>query len=454
LLDRGRLSPSVLRPVASIGSYWKNCLADADILTRSGLGISAMQHAANLLLRKHGIYTILITPGTRLRNHPMAPFLNPVGATGVEARSTALSVLAVRGDGRRPSANRVVAVNGDAADELRSAAVLFCRVWNEPPFLFAGAEQPLGELRTALRAYQNPGQKGVLRDLVVTSAPVAELSTVGAQLYGAAWDMLDVLTSCRRPDIAPGIWHDYTKAAHQLRQRALLAAELALLMLSTSASRSTRLLLAIDAWLSSDEVDVDRHAVERLGRMLTTALEEWQQAAARASADLLLEEGFLQSEARHAQAVVALLQRGGPRLPDSVARRCAKRLLEAGCWGHADTLFCSIVRSAADELPSHILVRRIQGLRICGEYSLSAAARRLEISVHKARRLVRTTAPQAVTSENILSVLFQAGALPIPAESPRAAVVPMAQWLRQEQGGLALFDEIALLCPDISAEQK
>lgn len=378
----------------------------------------------------------------------MAPFLKPVGATGEEVRSAAVSVLTVHGDGRRPDSCRIRAVNGDSSLPLRSATVLFCRLWNEPQWLFSGIEGRLSELRGALDTLATNDRRGPLRDLVLTLAPLGSLSIISEQLYCAAWDLLDLVTSGERPDVAPGIWNDYSIAAERLRRQAQLVSELGLVMLATSASRPARMGLAVDAWLGSRGGDLQRDAVERLGRMVTTALEEWQHAAAVASSNLLFEHGFLQSRLRRAQILAALQQRAGADLPEVVAYRCATQLLDIGCWGQEDALFNNVLRPAIDGLPEYVIVRRIQGLRLCAGYSIAAAARRLEISTYRARRLLGAFSPPSHTPEEVIGEMTKCGVLPVEANSASSAVTSIARWICEEHGGLSVFDNLTYLCPD------
>lgn len=448
LFDRGRLTSGLIRPVAGTRAYWADTLDAANPSMFPGLAISALQCAAHSLLRDHGAYAVVVPPGARLRAHPMAPFLKPVGAAGEEARAAAVSVLTVHGDGRSPYTSRIRAVNGDTSRFLRSATIVFCRVWNEPAWLFRGNEARLGELTQALDTLATNGRPEGLRDLVLAIAPIGSLATLSEQLYGAAWDLLDLVTIRSRPDVAPGIWNDCSASAQRLREQARLVSEIALVMLATSASRSARVALAVDAWIGTVEDVQQRAELERVGRMVTTALMEWQQAATIASVDLLFEAGVLQSPTRRAQALAALQQRQGPQLPGLVARRCASRLLEVGCWGHADALFGAVPCSPLDGLPPHRIARRLQGLRVCGGYSIAAAARRLEISSYKARRVLKECSPPAVAVEDVVGEIMDRGVLPFDADSRRAAVESIRRWVRDEIGGLSVFDDVECLCPE------
>jgi len=454
LFDRGSLSVSSFKLIDSLENYWKESIYVSEFLPTPGFSISAMQHTMYTLIRQFGTYATFIPPGVRIRNHPMVQFITPVGDIGPNARSVELAAFVVRENGIRAGLKRIMVLSGENAAELRAATVVFCRTWNEPSIPFSSANQHLDRLKKALHAFQSPNDRGILRDLVMETGPVGELPTISTQLFGAAWDLLNLITENTNSTVAKGLWNDYTNTACKLRQQASLIGELTLLMLSTSAAQSNRLLIALDTWLSSIDGNVDMHLAERLGRIIFIALKEWHFLAAQKSADLLTNEGYLRSNARREQCIRSILGHTGQKLPDSVARRSAKKLLSNGCWGHANALFKSVERSPADALPIVFLTRRLQGLRICGGYTISQVASRLSVSEYKLKRLITRLKPPSVRSSQVLTALIHQGNLPFVPNSEDTVLEELSSWLREEKGNVDFFDQVTILCPNNDQENK
>jgi hypothetical protein len=337
LLDRGRIRPAMIQPVLDTVNCWCENHETHDEDCQRGFAISAFKHGAYALVRDHGAYVALLVPGANIKSHPFSPMIETMAHGSDAALVLNFAAMAVRRDGIRPSPIQIKAIAPDWAPALRGVTIAACRLWNEPDCLASGIEVPFAHLKQAIGESERTGRDDHIRDLLMSMAPADSLSTTSEQLYGALWDLSDLVAKEQTDAVHQGIWGDFSRAARSLAAASTLISEISLALICTATVRPGRLSVAVDSWLGTIEGTRLVLEAERLRRTIAGALAEWQHEARIACANLLLHAGYINTENERSKLLRAWEQCREIDLKLNQLNECAGYLMHIGCWDFART---------------------------------------------------------------------------------------------------------------------
>lgn len=336
---------------------------------------NAIVRAAYLAMRDDPRWVVLYVPsGALLASHPLSDTL-VLGPGVASPRAGHWTLAVVDRDGRRAGPVRLKSAPADLDPAFGRAATLALG-----RLLHAGAVPPeTWERQRRAEAELVEGRPALLREAELERPPPGPGEEAADDLFGAAWDLGELVLSTPAPPAAAGAWRLPDEPNRVLLTRVAVLRSLTDLVLVPAFADLGCLSRRLRSWLVAARGAADRGVANDLLHLLTAAHESyWNESAAALSVHL------------GEKAVGATLRAGrvgGWPVPLPGARGMVDRLLAEGRADWAAMLWAGMSAEVppADEVA---LVRRLRGFRLATGRPLADAATALHLTTTEARKLL------------------------------------------------------------------
>jgi len=332
-----------------------------------------------------GWHVFCIPPGIDYRNLPFGHAISRAHGSAESDIGGHWLLLILDEEGRRAGPQNLRTVPETVTPFLRNCAVIKCQLMHGVGLPDDRRTESLQGLKKSEDTLED-GNPADLRQLLRT-LPVTESDAWDQSFFGAMWDIVHVLSHANADPVAAGTWRFPDPPQRALRARVAILEDAARAFLVPATFRADILRLHVLEWLT---LSAPPNPQKLLALIDTVAIAHslWLSAMAPRVGAELLRSGVIRGTAAVTNIQRALSGHLDIHLPGALIARASSFLTRDGHADWADRLNAFVEPVQRNEVPDHLLARRLRGLRIIGGMTLREAASTVGISGSRASYLI------------------------------------------------------------------